>query len=312
MLLQRFLKLDGEIPQFHSSFVLRGTGDFLRSPGSKLAGGVPDRIHKKLSDRPRLGYVDLLKFAAIIQLQVWAAGEQDSLPHPESARFAPLSSDSTHQHGAGQVVLRHVPYSVPRNGLDAHCRGFSVLAGSVTIAWPVNRRDLVVPQINQKDLPCPRAERWFAVPALDQLAHPGSPSLQRLRRAQEKQHVDSRDVWRSGRSDERPRTFHENMHGRIRFSDIAGDADFPSALCRHSKPLSALQSQWAEIDQHRTLTTPKHLMAQHSPFADRNARLDTGPKGEDLTTGQRSRAHHSTSAGREGKATEEDVTVKTT
>src|SRR5579859_3925865 len=211
-----FIQLDGKsaVPsQFHTPGIFTITR--LQSPI-----GLPDRI-TKLSPVPALLVSVSLKSLPSSSYRVWAADKliATSIVHPFRSNV--IDFDSQPRCWAGSA-FDYVHYSVPRNGLDdiAEDLGFGRVSD---YRLAVLEDDLVVAQITKSILPFLRRSGGVAALALDQLSLIlGAHLLQRYGVLRKTARCSRGGLapWQKRRASE---LLHENMHGRIRLSDVAGE-----------------------------------------------------------------------------------------
>jgi AraC family transcriptional regulator len=257
----RFIELDGRSP-VPSQFRTAGTFTItrLQSPA-----GLPDRI-TKLSPVPALLVSISLRSLPSSSYQVWAADKliATSIVHPFRSNV--IDFDSQPRCWAG-CAFDYVHYSVPRNGLDdiAEDLGFGRVSD---YRLAVLEDDLVVAQITKSILPFLRRNDGLAVLALDQLSLIlGAHLLQRYGVLKKAARCSRGGLapWQKRRASE---LLHENMHGRIRLSDIAGECGLSVSHFARSFKTSFGSSTHQWLIQHR-IDHAKHLMAQTSmPLID--------------------------------------------
>jgi hypothetical protein len=228
-----FLQLDGRsaVP---SQFRTPGTFAItrLQSPA-----GLPDRI-TKLSPVPALLVSISLKSLPSSSYQVWTADKliATSVVHPFRSNV--IDFDSQPRCWAGSA-FDYVHYSVPRRGLDdiAGDLGFGRVSD---YRLAVLEDDLVVAQITKSILPFLGRSDSLSVLALDQLSLVlGAHLLQQYGVLQKTAQRSKGGLapWQKRRASE---LLHENLHGRIRLSDVARECGLSvSHLPAPSKPLSA-------------------------------------------------------------------------
>jgi AraC family transcriptional regulator len=256
-----FIQLDGRsaVP---SQFRTPGTFTItrLRSPT-----GLPDRI-TKLSPVPALLVSVSLKSLPSSSYQVWSADKliPTSIVHPFRSNV--IDFDSQPRCWAGSA-FDYVHYSIPRRGLDviAEDLGFGRV-GDYRLA--VLEDDLVVAQITKSILPFLGRSDSLSVLALDQFSLVlGAHLLQRygVLRKTARRAKGGLAPWQKRRASE---LLHENMHGRIRLSEIAHECGLSvSHFARSFKTsFGASTHQW--LMQHR-IDHAKELMSQTSvPLID--------------------------------------------
>jgi AraC family transcriptional regulator len=249
-----FIQLDGKsnVPsQFRTpaSFTITR----LQSPA-----GLPDRI-TKLSPVPALLVSVSLKPLPSSSYQVWTS---DKLI-PTSAVHAFCSNvidfDSQPMCWAG-CAFDYVHYSVPRAGLDdiAEDLGFGQVRD---YRLAVLEDDLVVAQITKSILPFLGQSDRLSVLALDQFSLVlGAHLLQRYGALRETARPSKGGLapWQKRRASE---LLHENMHGRIRLSEIARECGLSVSHFARSFKTSFGTSTHQWLIQHR-IEHAKQLMTQ--------------------------------------------------
>ena len=251
-----FIQLDGRSP-VPSQFRTPGTFTItrLQSPA-----GLPDRI-TKLSPVPALLVSISLKSLPSSSYQVWTADKliATSIVHPFRSNV--IDFDSQPRCWAGSA-FDYVHYSVPRKGLDdiAEDLGFGRVSD---YRLAVLEDDLVVAQITKSILPFLGRSDRLSVLALDQFSLIlGAHLLQQYGVLQKTARRSKGGLapWQKRRASE---LLHENMHGRIRLSDIARECGLSvSHFARSFKTsFGASTHQW--LMQHR-IDHAKELMSQTS------------------------------------------------
>src|SRR5579859_8272818 len=249
-----FIQLDGKSPvpsEFRTPRTFTITR--LQSPA-----GLPDRI-TKLSPVPALLVSISLKPLPSSSYQVWTADKliATSIVHPFRSNV--IDFDSQPRCRAGSA-FDYVHYSVPRKGLDdiAEDLGFGRVSD---YRLAVLEDDLVVAQITKSILPFLRRSGGVAALALDQLSLIlGAHLLQRYGVLRKTARCSRGGLapWQKRRASE---LLHENMHGRIRLSDVAGECGLSvSHFARSFKTSFGISThQW--LLQHR-IEHAKGLMVQ--------------------------------------------------
>src|SRR5260370_546626 len=250
----RFIELDGRSP-VPSQFRTAGTFTItrLQSPA-----GLPDRI-TKLSPVPALLVSISLKSLPSSSYQVWAADKliATSIIHP--LRSHVIDFDSQPRCWAG-TAFHYVHYSVPRQGLDdiAEDLGFGRVSD---YRLAVLEDDLVVAQITKSILPFLGRSDRLSVLALDQFSLVLGAHLLQQYGVLQKPARSSRGglaPWQRRRASE---VLHENMHGRIRLSDIARECGLSVSHFARSFKASFGTSTHQWLVQHR-IDHAKQLMSQ--------------------------------------------------
>jgi len=249
-----FIQLDGK-SSVPSQFRTPGTFTIVRLQSS---AGLPDRI-TKLSPIPALLVSISLKPLPSSSYQVWASDKliPTSMVHP--LRSNVIDFDSQPRCWAGRA-FDYVHYSVPRQGLDdiAEDLGF----GRVNdYRLAVLEDDLVVAQITKSILPFVGRSDAPSVLALDQFSLIlGAHLIQRygvLRKAA--QHSQGGLApWQKRRASE---ILHENLHGRIRLSNVARECGLSTSHFARSFKTSFGVSTHQWLIQHR-IEHAKQLMVQ--------------------------------------------------
>jgi AraC family transcriptional regulator len=226
--------------------------------------GLPDRI-TKLSPVPALLVSISLKALPSSSYRVWTADKllATSIVHPFRSNV--IDFDSQPRCWAGGA-FDYVHYSVPRNGLDDIAEDFGY--GRVSdYRLAVLEDDLVVAQITKSILPFLGRGDRLSVLALDQFSlilgahliqHYGVVQKTALR-------SDSRSKgglapWQKRRASE---LLHENMHGRIRLSEIARECGLSVSPFARSFKTSFGTSTHQWLMQHR-IDHAKELMSHTS------------------------------------------------
>jgi len=251
-----FMQLDGRstVP---SQFRVAGTFTITRllSPA-----GLPDRI-TKLSPIPALLVSVSLKSLASSSYQVWVADKLIATSMVRPFRSNVIDFDSQPRCWAG-TAFDYVHYSVPRKGLDDIAEDLDV--GRIRdYRLAVLEDDLVVAQITKSILPYLGRSDRLSVLALDHFSLVlGAHLLQQYGVPQKTARPSKGGLapWQKRRASE---LIHENMHGRIRLSDIARECGLSvSHFARSFKTsFGASTHQW--LIQHRVVHA-KQLMSQTS------------------------------------------------
>jgi AraC family transcriptional regulator len=251
-----FIQLDGRsaVP---SQFRVPGTFTItrLQSPA-----GLPDRI-TKLSPIPALLVSVSLKALASSCYQVWTEDKLIETSVVQPFRANVIDFDSRPRCWAGSA-FDYVHYSVPRSGLDdiAEDLGFGRV-NSYRLA--VLEDDLVVTQITKSILPFLGRSDALSVLALDQFSLVlGAHLLQRYGALQKTARPSKGGLapWQKRRASE---LLHENMHGRIRLSEIARECGLSVSHFARSFKTSFGASTHRWLIQHR-IDHAKQLMSQTS------------------------------------------------
>ena len=248
-----FIQLDGKsaVP---SQFRIPGTFTItrLQSPA-----GLPDRI-TKLSPVPALLVSISLKSLPSSRYQVWTADKRiaTSIVHPFRSNV--IDFDSQPGCWAGSA-FDYVHYSVPRTGLDDIAEDFGV--GRVSdYRLAVLEDDLVVAQITRSILPFLGRRDRLSLLALDQFCLVlGAHLLQRYGLLQKTARRSKGGLapWQKRRAAE---LLHENIHGRIRLSDIARECGLSVSHFARSFKTSFGTSTHRWLIQHR-IDHAKQLMS---------------------------------------------------
>src|SRR3984893_18824908 len=249
-----FIQLDGKSP-VPSAFRTPGTFTIVRLQSS---AGLPDRI-TKLSPVPALLVSIPLKSLPSSSYQVWASDKliPTSVVHPFRSNV--IDFDSQPKCWAG-CPFDYVHYSVPRQGLDDIAEGLGF--GRVNdYRLVVLEDDLVVAQITKSILPFLVRNDAPSVLALDQFSLIlGAHLIQQygVHQRTARHSKGGLAPWQKRRASE---LLHENMHGRIRLSDVARECGLSvSHFARSFKTSFGISThQW--LIQHRIEHT-KELMAQ--------------------------------------------------
>jgi AraC family transcriptional regulator len=251
-----FIQLDGRsaVP---SQFRTPGTFTItrLRSPA-----GLPDRT--KLSPIPALLVSISLKSLPSSSYQVWTADKlmATSIVHPFRSNV--IDFDSQPKCWAGSA-FDYVHYSVPRKGLNdiAEDLGFGRVSD---YRLAVLEDDLVVAQITKSVLPFLGRTDDLSVLALDQLSLVlGAHLIQQYGVLQKTARPSKGGLapWQKRRASE---LLHENLHGRIRLSDVARECGLSvSHFARSFKTSFGISAhQWLiqrRIDHAKQLMSQTHL-----------------------------------------------------
>jgi AraC family transcriptional regulator len=244
-----FIQLDGKCP-VPSQFRTPGTFTITRL---QSRAGLPDRITKSspvsisLKSLPSLSY------------QVWTSDKliPTSIVHPFRSNV--IDFDSQPRCWAGSA-FDYVHYSVPRQGLDdiAEDLGFGRVSN---YRLAVLEDDLVVAQITKSILPFLGRSDSLSVLALDQFSLIlGAHLIQQYGVLQKiaRRSMGGLAPWQKRRSSE---ILHENMHGRIRLSDVARECGLSVSHFARSFKTSFGISTHRWLIQHR-IEHAKQLMTQ--------------------------------------------------
>jgi len=235
-----------------------------RTPGAftiillQSPAGLPDRI-TKLSPVPAVLVSVSLKSLPSESYQVWTAGKRlaTSIVHPFRSNV--LDFDSRPGCWAGSA-FDYVHYSVPRQGLDDIADDLGV--GRVReYRLAVLEDDLVVAQITRSILPFLGRRDSLSALALDQFGLVlGAHLLQRYGVLQKVGRHSGGGLapWQKRRALE---LLHENLHGRIRLSDIARECRLSASHFARSFKISLGTSTHQWLIRHR-VDHAKHLMSQ--------------------------------------------------
>ena len=250
----KFIQLDGKstVP---SKFCTPGTFTIVRL---QSPAGLPDRI-TKLSPVPAILVSTSLKSLPSSSYKVWTSDKliPTSIVHPFRSNV--IDFDSEPRCWAGRA-FDYVHYSVPRQGLDeiAEDLGF----GRVNdYRLAVLEDDLVVAQITKSILPFLGRSDAPSVLALDQFSLIlGAHLIQQygvLRKAA-RHSKGGLAPWQKRRASELLR---ENMHGRIRLSEVARECGLSTSHFARSFKASFGTSTHQWLIQHR-IEHAKELMTQ--------------------------------------------------
>jgi AraC family transcriptional regulator len=251
-----FIRLDGKsaVP---SQFRTAGTFTItrLQSPA-----GLPERI-TKLSPVPALLVSISLKSLPSSSYQVWSADRLVPTSTVHSFRSNVIDFDSQPRCWAGSA-FDYIHYCVPRKGLDdiAEDIGFGRVSD---YRLAVLEDDLVVAQITKSILPLLGRGDSLSVLALDQFSLIlGAHLLQHYGVLQKTAGGSKGGLapWQKRRASE---LLHENMHGRVRLSEIARECGLSLSHFARSFKISFGTSTHQWLIQHR-IEHAKHLMSQTS------------------------------------------------
>src|SRR5258708_10965319 len=249
-----FIQLDGRSP-VPSQFRTPGTFTItrLQSPA-----GLPDRI-TKLSPVPALLVSISLKSLPSSSYQVWTADKLMATSTVHPFRSNVIDFDSQPRCWAGSA-FDYVHYSAPRKGLDdiAEYLGFGRLRD---YPLPVLEDDLVVSRITKRIFPFFGRSARSSLLALDQFTLVlGAHLLQRygVLQKQARRSKGGLAPWQKRRASE---LLHENMHGRIRLSEIARECGLSVSPFARSFKASFGTSTHQWLMQHR-IDHAKQLMSQ--------------------------------------------------
>ena len=257
-----FIQWDGKSP-VPSQFRTPGTFTItrLQSPA-----GLPDRI-TKLSPVPALLVSISLKSLPSSSYQVWTADKPiaASIVHPFRSNV--IDFDSQPRCWAG-CAFDYVHYSVPRKELDdiAEDLGFGRVSD---YRLAVLEDDLVVAQITKSILPFLGRSDAPSVLALDQFSLIlGAHLIQQYGVLQKAARHSKGGLapWQKRRASE---ILHEDMHGRIRLSDVARECGLSvSHFARSFKTSFGISThRWLvqhRIDPRQTTDEPdQHVADRH-------------------------------------------------
>jgi AraC family transcriptional regulator len=249
-----FIQLDGKFP-VPSQFRTPGTFTItrLQSPA-----GLPDRI-TKLSPVPALLVSISLKSLPSSNYQLWTADTLVPTSTVHAFRSNVIDFALQPRCWAG-CDFDYVHYSVPRKGLDdiAEDLGFGRVSD---YRLAVLEDDLVVAQITKSILPFLGRSDAPSVLALDQFSLIlGAHLIQRYGVLQKAARHSKGGLapWQKRRASE---ILHENLHGRIRLSDVARECGLSVSHFARSFKASFGASTHKWLIQHR-LDHAKELMRQ--------------------------------------------------
>jgi AraC family transcriptional regulator len=249
-----FIQLDGRSP-VPSQF--RTPGTFTITRLQSLAG-LPDRI-TKLSPVPALLVSISLKSLPSSSYQLWTADKliPTSIVHPFRSNV--IDFDSQPRCWAGSA-FDYVHYSVPRKGLDDIAEDLGV--GQVSdYRLAVLEDDLVVAQITKGILPfVGRSDRLSVLDQFSLIL--GAHLLQQYGVLQKTARPSKGGLapWQKRRASE---LLHQNLHGRIRLSDIARECGLSVSHFARTFKTSFGTSTHQWLIQHR-IDHAKQLMSQTS------------------------------------------------
>jgi AraC family transcriptional regulator len=251
-----FIQLDGRSPvpsQFRTPGAFTVTR--LQSPA-----GLPNRI-TKLSPVPALLVSISLKSLPSSSYQVWTADKLIATSMVHQFRSNVIDFDSQPRCWAGSA-FDYVHYSVPRQVLDdiAEDLGFGRVSD---YRLAVLEDDLVVAQITKSILPFLGRSDGLSVVALDRFSLVlGAHLIQRygvLHKAA--RHLKGGLApWQKRRAAE---LLHENMHGRVRLSEVARECGLSTSHFARSFKTSFGTSTHQWLIQHR-VDHAKRLMSHTS------------------------------------------------
>jgi AraC family transcriptional regulator len=249
-----FIQLDGK-SSVPSQFRIAGTFTITRL---QSAVGLPDRI-TKLSPVPALLVSTSLKSLPSSSYQVWTADKLIATSVVRAFQSNVIDFASQPRCWAGSA-FDYVHYSVPRAGLDdvAEDLGFGRVSD---YRLAVLEDDLVVAQITKSILPPLGRGDHLSVLALDQFSLIlGAHLVQRYGVLQKTARPSNGGLapWQKRRALE---LLHENMHGCIRLSDIAGECGLSVSHFARSFKASFGTSTHQWLIQHR-IDHAKQLMSQ--------------------------------------------------
>ena len=247
-----FIQLDGKA-SVPSHFRTPGTFSILRL---QSPAGLPDRI-TKISPIPALLVSVSLKSLPPSSYQVWTSDKliPTSVVHPFRSNVIDFASQPVCWAGC---AFDYVHYSVPRQGLNdvAEDLGFGRVDD---YRLAVLEDDLVVAQITKSILPFLGRKDAPSVLALDQFSLIlGAHLIQRygvLRKAA-RHSKGGLAAWQKRRASE---ILHENMHGRVRLSDVARECGLSTSHFARSFKTSFGISTHQWLIQHR-IEHAKELM----------------------------------------------------
>jgi AraC family transcriptional regulator len=251
-----FIQLDGK-SSVPSQFRTPGSFTIVRL---QSRAGLPDRI-TKFSPVPALLVSISLKSLPSSSYQVWTSDKliATSMVHPFRSNV--IDFDSQPSCWAGSA-FDNVHYSVPRQGLDDIADDLGV--GRVSdYRLAVLEDDLVVAQITKSILPFLGRSDRLSVLALDQLSLVlGAHLLQRYGVLQKtgRRSKGGLAPWQKRRASE---LLHENMHGKVRLSDIASECGLSVSHFARSFKTSFGSSTHQWLIRHR-IDHSKQLMSQTS------------------------------------------------
>jgi AraC-like DNA-binding protein len=248
-----FVRLDGKssIPS-----VFRTPNTFtitrLRSPA-----GLPDRI-TKLSAAPALLVSVSLQALPRSSYQLWIEDKVIPTPAVDPFRSNVIDFASGPRCWTG-CTFDYLHYSVPRDGLDDIARDLGF--GTVNdYRLAVLEDDLVVAQITRSILPFVGRSDGPSVLALDQFSLIlGAHLLQRYGVVQKTARARKGGLapWQMRRASE---LLHENIHGRIRLSELARECGLSVSHFARSYKISIGMSPHQWLIQHR-IERAKELMS---------------------------------------------------
>jgi AraC family transcriptional regulator len=251
-----FIQLDGK-SSVPSQFRTAGTFTITRLQSPV---GLPDRV-TKLSPVPALLVSVSLKSLPSSSYQVWTADKLIATSTVHRLLSNVIDFDSQPRCWAG-CAFDYVHYSVPRKGLD-DIADDSGLGAVSDYRLAVLEDDLVVAQITKSILPFVGRNDAISVLALDQFSLIlGAHLVQRYGVLHKTPRWSKGGLapWQKRRATE---FLHENMHGRIRLSDIARECGLSvSYFARSFKASFGISThQW--LIQHR-VDHAKELMIHTS------------------------------------------------
>jgi len=268
--LTAFIQLDGKL-SVPSQFRTPGTFTIIRL---QSPAGLPHRI-TKLSPVPALLVSISLKHLASSSYRLWSSDKliPTSIVHPFRSNV--IDFDSRPGCWAGSA-FDYVHYTLPRNGLDDIAEDLGH-GGVSDYRLAVLEDDLVVAQITKAILPFIGRTDSLSVLALDQFSLIlGAHLIQRygVLRKSAQPSKGGLAPWQKRRASE---FLHENMHGRIRLSDIARECGLSVSHFARSFRTSfgASTHQWLiqhRIDHAKQLLTHTNMslvdIATQSGFND--------------------------------------------
>jgi AraC family transcriptional regulator len=220
--------------------------------------GLPDLI-TKLSPVPAMLVSISLKSLPSTRYQGWTSGKLIPTSSVHTFRCNVIDFDSQPRCWAGSA-FDYVHYSVPRQGLDdiAEDLGFGRV---IDYRLAVLEDDLVVAQITKSILPFLGRSDRLTVLALDQFSLIlGAHLIQQYGVLQKTAQPSKGGLapWQKRRATE---LLHENMHGRIRLSDIARECGLSVSHFARSFKVSFGTSTHQWLTEHR-IDLAKQLLRQ--------------------------------------------------
>lgn len=256
-----FIRLDGKA-SVPSQFQTPGTFTIVRL---QSPAGLADRITKS-SPVPALLVSISLKSLPASSYQVWTSDKLIPTSMVEPFRSNVIDFDAQPSCWAGSA-FDYVHYSVPRKGLDdiAEDLGFGRVSD---YRLTVLEDDLVVAQITKSVLPFLGRSDALSALALDQFSLIlGAHLIQRYGALQKAARPSNGGLapWQKRRASE---LLSENLHGRIRLSDLARECGLSVSHFARSFKVSFGISTHQWLIQHR-IDHAKQLMSRTSmPLID--------------------------------------------